>query len=58
MAEPVRLQLLVGPAVPLPAPRSVIDAIQSVKVEDADAQSPDANKLTVVVACTGAWTAT
>jgi hypothetical protein len=30
--------------------------IRSVKVEDADANDPDANKLTVVVACTGAWT--
>lgn len=30
--------------------------IKSVKVEDADAQGPDANKLTVVVACTGVWT--
>lgn len=30
--------------------------IKSVKLEDADAQSPDANKLTVVVAPTGSWT--
>ena len=30
--------------------------IRSVKLEDADATDPDANKLTVVVACTGAWT--
>lgn len=30
--------------------------IKSVKLEDADAQSPDANKLTVVLACTGSWT--
>lgn len=30
--------------------------IKSVKAEDADATDPDANKLTVVVACTGAWT--
>jgi len=30
--------------------------IRSVKIEDADATDPDANKLTVVVACTGAWT--
>lgn len=30
--------------------------IKSVKVEDADAQSPDANKITVVVAATGTWT--
>lgn len=30
--------------------------IRSVKPEDADATDPDANKLTVVVACTGSWT--
>lgn len=30
--------------------------VKSVKLEDADAQSPDANKLTVVLACTGSWT--
>ena len=30
--------------------------IRSVKVEDADSTDPDANKLTVVVACTGSWT--
>lgn len=30
--------------------------VTSVKLEDADAQSPDANKLTVVLACTGSWT--
>lgn len=32
MPDPVRLQLLVGPAVPVPAPRFVIDALQSVTV--------------------------
>jgi hypothetical protein len=30
--------------------------IRSVKVEDADATDPNAIKLAVVVACTGAWT--
>jgi hypothetical protein len=29
--------------------------VKSVKVEDADATDPDALKLTVVFACTGAW---
>ena len=29
--------------------------VKSVKPEDADAQSPDANKLTIVMACTGSW---
>ena len=31
--------------------------IISVKPEDADAQGPDVNKLTVVLSATGAWTA-
>lgn len=30
---PVRLQLFIGPAVPVPAPRPVVDALQEVKVE-------------------------
>jgi hypothetical protein len=33
MPEPVRLQLLLGPGVPLPAPRAVIDAVSHVTVE-------------------------
>ena len=33
MAEPVRLQLLIGPGVPVPAPRAVIDAVTHVTVE-------------------------
>jgi hypothetical protein len=33
MPEPVRLQLLWGPGVPLPAPRAVIDAVSHVTVE-------------------------
>lgn len=33
MPEPVRLQLLMGPGVPLPAPRAVIDAVTHVTVE-------------------------
>jgi hypothetical protein len=41
VSEPVRLQLLLGPGVPLPAPRAVIDAVQEVKVHSAsgDTQS-------------------
>lgn len=31
--SPVRLQLFLGPAVPVPAPKAVIDALQEVKVE-------------------------
>ena len=33
MVDQVRLQLFVGPAVPIPAPREVIDAVQEVKVQ-------------------------
>ncbi|MEA2387112.1 MAG: hypothetical protein QOJ22_1286, partial [Thermoleophilaceae bacterium] len=33
MPDPVRLQLLMGPGVPVPAPREVIDAVTSVSVE-------------------------
>lgn len=38
---PVRMQLFLGPAVPIPAPRALIDALQVVKVESGsgDAQS-------------------
>src|SRR5687768_3313998 len=46
MAEPVRLQLLVGPAVPLPAPRAVLDAIQSVKVESSSGETQSGFELT------------
>lgn len=35
MPDQVRLQLMVGPAVPLPAPRAVIDALQQVTVVSA-----------------------
>jgi len=39
--QPVRLQLFVGPVVPIPAPSEVLDALQEVKVESGsgDAQS-------------------
>jgi hypothetical protein len=33
MADPVRLQLLIGPGIPVPVPRDVLDAVQEVKVE-------------------------
>ena len=33
MADAVRLQLLIGPGVPVPVPREVLDAVQEVKVE-------------------------
>ena len=34
MIKGINLTLLIGPGVPLPAPRDVLDALQSVKVED------------------------
>lgn len=46
MADPVRIQLLVGPAVPLPAPRAVLDAIQSVKVESSSGETQSGFELT------------
>ena len=33
MSEPVRLQLLFGPGVPLPVPRVILNSVQEVKVE-------------------------
>jgi len=33
MSDPVRLQLLIGPGIPLPVPREVLDAVQEIKVE-------------------------
>ena len=33
MPEPVRLQLLIGPGVPVPVPREILNAVQEVKVE-------------------------
>jgi hypothetical protein len=46
MAEPVRLQLLLGPGVPLPAPREVIDAVQEVKVESGSGEAQSGFELT------------
>ncbi|MEA2196077.1 MAG: hypothetical protein QOJ25_128 [Solirubrobacteraceae bacterium] len=40
MASPVRLQLLMGPGVPLPAPAAVIEAVDSVKVESGSGETP------------------
>jgi hypothetical protein len=49
MAEPVRLQLLVGPGVPIPAPREVIDAVQEVKVESASGDTQSGFEITFKV---------
>jgi hypothetical protein len=46
MAEPVRLQLLIGPMVPIPAPRVVLDAIQSVKIESNSGETQSGFELT------------
>lgn len=46
MADPVRLQLLMGPGVPLPAPREVIDAVQEVKVESGSGETQSGFELT------------
>src|SRR6187397_212692 len=35
----VRLQLFMGPGVPIPAPREVIEAVQEVKVESASGET-------------------
>ncbi len=46
MSDPVRLQLLVGPVVPVPAPREVIEAIQEVKVESGSGETQSGFELT------------
>jgi hypothetical protein len=49
VAEPVRLQLLLGPGVPLPAPRAVIDAVQEVKVEVSSGEAQSGFELTLKI---------
>jgi len=46
VAEPVRLQLLLGPGIPLPAPREVIDAVQELKVESGSGGTQSGFELT------------
>jgi hypothetical protein len=46
VSEPVRLQLLLGPGVPVPAPRAVIDAVQEVKVHSASGDTQSGFDLT------------
>ncbi len=43
---PVRLQLFVGPAVPVPAPKLVLDALQEVKVESGSGGTQSGFELT------------
>jgi hypothetical protein len=44
--EPVRLQLLIGPGVPLPVPRAVLDAVQEVKVESNSGETQSGFEIT------------
>ena len=46
MPEPVRLQLLMGPGIPIPAPREVMDAVQEVKVESGSGETQSGFELT------------
>lgn len=46
---PVRLQLYVGPAVPVPAPKVVLDALQEVKVEVGSGGTPSGFELSFSV---------
>lgn len=46
MGEAVQLHLLVGPVVPLPAPREVLDAVRSVKVETGSGETQSGFELT------------
>jgi hypothetical protein len=44
--EPVRLQLLIGPGVPIPVPRGVLDAVQEVKVESNSGETQSGFEIT------------
>jgi hypothetical protein len=46
MPEPTRLQLLMGPGIPLPPPRAVIDAVDEVKVESGSGETQSGFELT------------
>ena len=46
MSSPVRLQLFMGPGIPIPAPRAVIDAVQEVKVESGSGETQSGFELT------------
>jgi hypothetical protein len=46
MSSQVRLQLFMGPGVPIPAPREVIDAVQEVKVESGSGETQSGFELT------------
>jgi len=44
--EPVRLQLMIGPGVPIPVPRTVLDAVQDVKVESNSGETQSGFEIT------------
>jgi hypothetical protein len=44
--EPVRLQLLIGPGVPIPVPRAVLDAVQEVRVESNSGETQSGFEIT------------
>lgn len=46
MSSPVRLQLFMGPGVPIPAPRAVAEAVQEVKVESNSGEEQSGFELT------------
>src|SRR5262249_19693942 len=46
MPEPVRLQLLMGPGIPMTPPRAVIDAVDEVKVESGSGETQSGFELT------------
>jgi hypothetical protein len=46
MPDAVRLQLLIGPGVPIPAPREVLEAVQEIKVESGSGDTQSGFELT------------
>ncbi len=46
MPDAVRLQLLIGPGVPIPAPREVLEAVQEIKVESGSGETQSGFELT------------
>ena len=46
MPDALRLQLLIGPGVPVPAPREVVEAVQEVKVESGSGDTQSGFELT------------
>ncbi len=47
MPDAVRLQLLIGPGVPLPAPREVLEAVQEIRVESGSGEAQSGFELTL-----------